>query len=61
MSVLNIRYELNCTLRYHTPTQPRIHIKQNSMPKLRAIVGPYMYESMMYKLVGGKGKAKYFV
>lgn len=61
MNVLNIRYELNCTLRFHTPTQPRIHIKQNSMQKLRAIVGPYMYESMMYKLVGGKGKAKYSI
>lgn len=57
MNVLNIRYELNCVLRFHTPSQPRIHIKQNSMPKLRSIVGPYMCESMMYKLVGGKGKA----
>ena len=54
MNVLIIRYELDCTLRFHTPTQPRIHIKQNSMPKLRAIVGPYMCQSMMYKL----GEAK---
>jgi hypothetical protein len=50
MNVLIIRYELDCTLRFHTPTQPRIHIKQNSMPKLRRIVRPYMCQSMMYKL-----------
>ena len=50
MNVLIIRYELDCTLRFHTPTQPRIHIKQRSMPKLRAIVRPYFCESMMYKL-----------
>src|SRR4051812_34204473 len=37
MNVLIIRYELDCTLRFHTPTQPRIHIKQNSIQKLRAI------------------------
>jgi hypothetical protein len=50
MNVLIIRYELDCTLRFHTPTQPRIHIKQNSMSKLRAIVKPFTHESMMYKL-----------
>lgn len=54
MNVLMIRYGLDCTLRFHTPTQPRIHIKQNSMSKLRAIVGPYTCSSMMYKL----GKAR---
>jgi len=52
MNVLIIRYELDCTLRF--PTQPRIHFKQNSMPKLRAVVEPYMCQSMMSKL----GKAK---
>ena len=55
MNVLFIRYELDCTLRFHTPTQPRIHIKQSSMPKLRVIVKPYMCQSMMYKL--GKTKS----
>ena len=50
MNVLIIRYELDCTLHFHTPTQPRIHIKQKSMPKLRAIVEPFTHESMMYKL-----------
>ncbi len=54
MNVLIIRYELDCTLRFHTPTQPRIHIKQASVPKLRAIVRPYFCESLMYKL-GVKG------
>ena len=56
MNVLIIRYELDCTLRFHTPTQPRIHIKQCSMPKLRAIVRPYFCESMMYKLGDMWGK-----
>jgi len=56
MNVLIVRYGLDCSLRFHTPTQSRIHIKQNSMPKLRTIVEPC--ESMKYKLVGGK--AKYF-
>lgn len=56
MNVLIIRYELDCTLRFHTPTQPRIHIKQRSMPKLRAIVRPYFCESMMYKLGVMRGK-----
>lgn len=56
MNVLIIRYELDCTLRFHSSTQPRIYIKENSMLKLRAIVEPYMCESMKYKLVtGGKG------
>ena len=34
MNVLIVRYELNCSLRFHRPNQPRIHIKQKSMPKL---------------------------
>lgn len=56
MNVLIIRYELDCTLRFHTSTQPRIYIKENSMSKLRAIVESYMCESMKYKLVEGRGK-----
>ena len=55
-NVLIIRYELDCTIRFHTPTQPRIHIKQRSMPKLRARVRPYFCESMMYKLGVIRGK-----
>ena len=54
MNVLMIKYEIDCSLRFHTPTQPRIHIKQKSMPKLRAIVGPFTHDTMMYKL----GKAQ---
>ena len=50
MNVLILRYELECTLRYHTPTQPRIYIRQRSMPKLQTIVGPYIHSSMMYKI-----------
>lgn len=50
MNILMIRYRLECTLRYHTPTQPRIYIKQRSMPVLRDIVRPYMVKTMLYKI-----------
>ena len=32
MNVLLIRYNIDSTLRFHTKTQPRIHIRQRSMP-----------------------------
>jgi hypothetical protein len=50
INVLTIRYRLECTLRYHTPTYPRIYIRQRSMPLLRNIVIPHMHSSMLYKL-----------
>lgn len=50
INVLFIRYPLDCTLRFHTPTQPRIYIKESSMSKLIAIVEPYMHHSLTYKL-----------
>ena len=49
-NVLIIRYRFECTLRFHTPTQPRIYIKEGSMPLLRQIVKPYMCSSMLYKI-----------
>lgn len=50
MNVLIIRYRFECTLRFHTPTQPRIYIKEGSMPLLRQIVKPHMCPSMLYKI-----------
>ena len=50
INVLNIRYRLVCTLRYHTPTQPRIYIRERSMPLLRTVVKPHMCCSMLYKI-----------
>lgn len=50
INVLIIRYRLNCTLRFHSPTQPRIYIRESSIGKLRGIVEPYMFSSMLYKL-----------
>ena len=50
MNVLMIRYRLESTLRYHTPTQPRIYIRERSMSLLRQIVKPYMCPSMLYKI-----------
>ena len=40
INVLIIKYRLDCTLRYHAATQPRIYIKKGSMPLLRQIVSP---------------------
>lgn len=50
INVLIIKYRLDCTLRYHTSTQPRIYIKEGSMPILRDLVRPYMVKSMFYRI-----------
>ena len=50
MNVLMIKYRLECTLQFHSPTQPRIYIRRRSMPLLCSIVIPYMHSSMYYKL-----------
>ena len=53
INVLMIKYRLDCWLRNHTPTQPRIYISQSSMPSLLNIVSPFMHSSMLYKLKSG--------
>ena len=58
INVLIIRYRLECTLRYVTPTQPRIYIRERSMHLLREIVKPHMCPSMLYKLEGSSPKPK---
>ena len=50
MNVLMIKYGLECTLRYHRPTHPRIYIRQCSMPIVRELVKPYMAKSRLYKI-----------
>jgi len=50
MNVFIIKYRLECILRYHSTTQPRIYIRQRSMPILRGLVRPYMTNSMLYKI-----------
>jgi hypothetical protein len=50
MNVMIIRYRLECILRFHTPTQPRIYIRERSMPLLREIVKSYMCFIMLYKI-----------
>jgi hypothetical protein len=50
INVLMIIYRLDCRLRNHTPTQPRIYIRQCSMTLLRSIVTPYFHSSMLYKI-----------
>ncbi len=58
INVLIIRYRLECSIRYHSPTQPRIYIKERSMPLLRTIVRPHMCSTMLYKL-GNVVNARY--
>ena len=50
MNVLIIKFNLKCTLHYHTPTQPRVYIRQQSMATLQNIVKPHMIPSMFYKI-----------
>lgn len=55
INVLKIRYNIDCILRFHSPTQPRITIKAKSIKILRVLVMPYMHDSMLYKL-GPRGE-----
>ena len=50
MNVLIIKYRLELKFRLNSQSQPRILIRQRSMPLLRAIVLPHMCQSMIYKL-----------
>jgi len=51
INVLIIKYQLECTLRYNSPTRPRIYIKNKSMKILRSIILPYMHPSILYKII----------
>lgn len=51
MNVLRIKYLLDCSVHYNLG-KPRIYILKSEMSKLREIVGPYMEDSMLYKLQG---------
>jgi hypothetical protein len=50
MNVLIIRYNINCTITYHSKKYPRIYIGKNYIKLLQEIVLPYMHKSMFYKL-----------
>jgi hypothetical protein len=50
INVLIIKYRLDCILRYHTPTQPRIYIRQPFYVFTRNYSKPHMHYSMYYKL-----------
>jgi hypothetical protein len=52
INVLIVKYRLNCTLRYHTPIQPRIYISERSFSLLQSIVRSHMCPSMLYKIKG---------
>lgn len=51
MNILMLRYDLQCTI-HTTRSGPRIYVSENSMPKLRSIVGSHMLPFSMYKLAG---------
>jgi len=53
LNVLIIRYGLDCTAQLYKGDHYRINISSKSMPRLKEIVGPYMHESMLYKLSNG--------
>jgi hypothetical protein len=50
MNVLMIRYNINCTITYHSKKYPRIYIGKKYIISLQKIVLPYMHKSMFYKL-----------
>ena len=50
INVLILRYTLICRIRENNKGQYRIYISEKSMDKLRAIVIPYMIDTMLYKL-----------
>lgn len=48
--VLRNKYNLICSIHYHSGNSPRIYIFQKSIPTLRLIVQEYIHESIYYKL-----------
>ena len=50
MNVLMIRYNINCTILYHSKKYPRIYISKKQIIPLQKIVLPFMHKSMFYKL-----------
>lgn len=60
MGVLIIRYKLDCILLFHMPANnPRIYVRECSMPLLRTIVRPHMHFSITYKIKPSGSKAHY--
>lgn len=53
LNILKIRYDLNCSIHSYSG-RPRLYIKADSMPKLRALVEPYLITFSAYKLQKGK-------
>ena len=47
--MLHYKFNLSITVQSHE-NRPVIYIKSESMPVLRAIVGPFMSTGMLYKL-----------
>ena len=53
LNILKIRYDLNCSIHSYSG-RPRLYIKADSMPKLRALVKPHLIPFSAYKLQKGK-------
>ena len=56
MNVLRIKFNIECSIHYNV-RKPRIYIPKYEMVKLRGIVGPFMVDSMLYKLQGARKKS----
>ena len=50
INVLKIKYDINCTIQGYKNKRPRIHILQESMPKLQTLIKPYILSPMLYKI-----------
>ena len=50
MNVLMIRYNINCTISYHSKKYLIIYIGKKHIISLQKIVLPYMHRSMFYQL-----------
>jgi hypothetical protein len=50
LEVLKENFSLDCSLNTVQSTQYRIYVKTNSMVQFRALISPYFFPSMLYKL-----------
>jgi len=50
INILQVKYQLDCTLYIKVNKYPIIYIRANSIPRLQSIVLPYMHESIYQKI-----------
>ena len=50
INVPKIKYDINCTIQGYKNNSVRIHILQESMPKLQVLIKPYILFPLLYKI-----------